>query len=335
MAEPVAAVPMHDVTDMNGVTVAVPVSVNRIAEQFPAHVSTDILLGVGDRLVAIPQNVKTIPLLRLVYPRITAVPELFRNGGGVSMEDLLALQPDIVSRGGGKATASPFAAVGIPSVSMGFSSFAQFPRSITLAGEVYGGGAKARAERFNAYFARRLAFIKARTAALPLAQRPSVVHISSFPPLVIDGGGTAIDEWITLAGGRDVASSVHGTHVSITMEQLLKWNPDVLIVETPGGDQGLAANPGASVLAALANTPGWDQLKAVKTGRVYLNPQGLYPWDRFGVEEALQIQWAAKTIHPELFRDFDMRAETCDFYHDFFDYTLSEAELDQMLGPAR
>ena len=156
------------------------------------------------------------------------------------------------------------------------------------------------------------------------------MHISSYPPLVIDGGPSLIGDWIRQAGGRDAAQAVAGPHVGITMEQLLTWNPDVVIVETPGGDQGLAAGTGRSVLEALAAAPGWKQLQAVKTNRVYLDPQGLYPWERYGPEEALQIQWAAKTLHPDKFEDLDIRTEAKTFYRSFFNYALSDADLSQM-----
>jgi iron complex transport system substrate-binding protein len=139
-----------------------------------------------------------------------------------------------------------------------------------------------------------------------------------------------IGDWIRLGGGTDAAHEVSGTHVTITTEQLLKWDPDVLIIQTPGGDQGLAANSGQSVIDALARQPGWAQFKAVRSGRVTINPQGMYPWDRFGPQEALQIQWIAQTLHPALFKDLDMRAEASFFYKNFFNDTLSEAELAQM-----
>ncbi len=320
----------HVVTDMTGASVAVPVTVNRIAEQFPAHTVTDIMLGMGDKLVAIPQNVKTIPLLKKIHPGIADVPELFRNGGSVSIEDLLALRPDVVSALDGGAVAKPLQAAGIPAAVMSFSRLSQLAQSITLAGDVYGDAAHARAKMFVDTFNAKLASIQARLASLPPEQRPSVVHISSFPPLVVDGGPTLIGDWIRLAGGNDAAHAVRGTHVTITIEQLLEWNPDVLIIQTPGGDQGLTANSGQSVIDALAKQPGWQQLQAVKTNRIYIDPQGMYPWERFGPEEVLQIQWAAKTLHPELFEDLDIRAEARAFYKSFFDYTLTDAELDQI-----
>jgi iron complex transport system substrate-binding protein len=320
----------HTVTDMTGAAITVPVTVNHIAEQFPAHTVTDIMLGAGDRIVAIPQNVKTIPLLQKIYPGITKVPELFKSGAPVNMEDLLTVKPDVVSALTGGDGAKPFTNAGIPSVVMNFNTFEEFPRSIQLAGDVYGGTAKERAAAFVEYFQTRYKFVQDRLASLPDSQRPSVVHISNYPPLVIDGGKSLIDEWIKLGGGTDAASSSAGTHVTITVEQLLQWNPDVLIIQTPGGDQGFKANSGQSVIDQLAKAPGWNELNAVKTNRIYINPQGMYPWDRFGPEEALQIQWIAKTLHPDLFKDLDMRAEATTFYKNFFGYAISDAELDQI-----
>lgn len=320
----------HTITDMSGATVVVPVNVARIAEQFPAHTVTDILLGAGDRLVAIPQNVKTIPLLREVYPRIASVPELFRSGGAVNMEDLLTCHPDVVSVAGRGVARQRFQVAGIAAVNMIFSDFDELRQSIRLAASLYGGPAKDRAADYLAYFDAKYRLIKTRLARLPAAQRPSVVHIAEYPPLLIDGRASLIDEWIRLAGGTNAAHDIKGNHASITMEQLLRWNPDVVIIEAPGGDRGLAAGPGRSVVAALSRQPGWSDLKAVRTGRVYLNPQGMYPWERYGPEEALQIQWAAKTLHPDLFRDIDMRAEARSFYLRFFHHSLTDAELDRI-----
>lgn len=319
------------VTSMSGEKVTVPLRINRIAEQFPAHTMTDIMLGVGPKLVAIPQNVKTIPFLRKVFPGVNDLPELFRSGGKVNMEELLKLRPDVVSTIDGGATLTPFQQAGLPALNMDFDTFDQLVPSIELAGKVYGGEAATRAKAYGEYVNAKLAMVKSRLASLPDTEKPSVVHVASYPPLVVDGGKSLIDGWIRLGGGTDSASGVKGTHVTVTMEQLLQWNPDVLVVETPGGDQGLAANTARSVISEFEKAPGWKSLKAVQTNRVYLNPQGLYPWERFGPEEALQIQWIAKMLHPDLFKDVDIRAETRSFYQKFFDYQVTDADLDQIL----
>ena len=161
----------HTIIDMAGRRVSVPTVINHIAEQFPAHTVTDIMLGVGDKIIAIPQNVKTIPLLRKIDPAISNVPELFRNGGGVNMEDLLARNPDVVSVLNTPATFKPFETAGIAAVVMEFARLPDLAPSITLAGEVYGGTAKEKAGAFVDYLNAKVAMIQSRLAKLPHGQR--------------------------------------------------------------------------------------------------------------------------------------------------------------------
>lgn len=329
----------HMVTDMSGDKVAVPDNVTRIAEQFPAHTVTDIMLGEGSKLDAIPQNVSTIPFLKAVDPSIVKVPQLFAADGSVNMEKLLSLNTSVVSATGGGSKLAPFKSAGLPAVDMTFNTVSQLTRSITLAGSVYGGSAIAKAKAFDKYFDANMQLVTSRTASLPASSKPSVLHIASYEngQLIVDGPGTIMDGWIKAAGGTDAAaplatagSSQSYSHVTITAEQLLQWNPDVIDIETPGGDQGLASSYGASVAAALTKLPGWSSLKAVKDHHVYINPQGMYPWDRFTPEDALQLLWAAKVLHPALFTDINLRAEAEHFYKTFFNYTPSATQLDQI-----
>lgn len=72
-------------------------------------------------------------------------------------------------------------------------------------------------------------------------------------------------------------------------------------------------------------------LSAVKQHRVFANPAGVFPWDRYGVESALQVPWAAQVLHPALFADVDMVKMTRDFYQRFFDYPLTAAQAQRIL----
>lgn len=338
-AKPAAAPATHVVTDMAGDKVTVPDTVTRIAEQFPAHTVTDLMLGVGGKLDAIPQNVATIPFLKAIDPGIVKVPQLFASDGSVSVEQLLSAKTSVVSAVDGGDTLKVFKAAGLPAVDMDFDTIDQLTRSITLAGSVYGGGAVAKAAAYNSYFNANMKLVTSRTANLPASSKPSVLHIASYEngQLIVDGPGTIMDGWIKAAGGTDAAAPLAAggksqgySHVTITAEQLLQWNPGVIDIETPGGDQGLASSYGASVAAALAKVPGWSGLKAVKDHAVYINPQGMYPWDRWTPEDALQLLWAAKVLHPSLFSDIDLRAEAAGFYRKFFGYTPSAAQLNQI-----
>ena len=92
----------------------------------------------------------------------------------------------------------------------------------------------------------------------------------------------------------------------------------------------LAASAGD--ISAYAYASQFALLTAVKQGRVWRNPAWVFPWDRYGTETALQIQWAAQKLHPELFQDLNMVQVTRDFYRRFFDYPLTPEEAGRILA---
>lgn len=308
------------VTDQTGVVVKVPTKVTRIAEGWKAHTIVDELLGVGADLVAIPQHVKEgNPFLAKVDPHLAKVPELFTNTS-VNTEDLLKVKPDVVFASNANAPPKQIRDAGLPTVVMSFTTFPQLMQTVSITADALGGDAVKRADAYNAYLRKQLSFVGSRTAALTPEKRPTVVHVHTVAPLVVDGGGTMIDTWITLGGGTNAARGVTGNMRPVTLEQLVAWNPDVLILESP-----------APTLAQLTRLPGWNRLAAVRSHRVYENPRGLYQWDRYTPEEALQVQWVAGILHPELFHDVDIRAQTRSFYKTFFDYQATDSDLDGIL----
>ncbi|WP_312158411.1 ABC transporter substrate-binding protein, partial [Pantoea piersonii] len=161
----------------------------------------------------------------------------------------------------------------------------------------------------------------AQTASLSEAQRPRVLHIQSLHPLKIDGSQTLIDTWIRLAGGRNAAAQVKGNMKEVSPEQIIAWDPDVIII---GAGAGRLED---SQYAAL-----FRGVKAVQQHRVLQNPSGVFPWDRYGTEVALQILWAAKQLHPQLFSQLDIVAATRAFYQRFYDYPLRADEAERILA---
>ena len=73
--------------------------------------------------------------------------------------------------------------------------------------------------------------VKAKTDGLSDDQRPTVMHGGSVYTLNLDGTGTIMDEWIKTAGARNAVdvSTKGNAQAQFTMEQILSWNPDVII----------------------------------------------------------------------------------------------------------
>jgi iron complex transport system substrate-binding protein len=156
---------------------------------------------------------------------------------------------------------------------------------------------------------------------LPDTRRPKVLHTASAGILTVDGRHSLIDDWIEVAGGVN-AADVEGLGRPVTMEQVAAWDPDVIIVGTA---------PNGRNRQAILDDPRWRDIKAVKNGRVFVNPSGAYLWDRHSAEAALQVLWAAKTLHPELFGGIDMEKETKAFYAKYFHHALTDSEYRSII----
>jgi len=143
------------------------------------------------------------------------------------------------------------------------------------------------------------------------------------------GAGESVNRiMIEAAGGVNVANEVRGSWTKVNMEQVMAWNPEVIILSNFS-----EVLPGDLYKNKLKGQD-WSNIDAVKNKRVYKAPMGIYRWDAPCVETPLMIKWIAKVINPETFASYDMRDDLKAFYKQFFNYKLSDAELDQILNSA-
>lgn len=211
----------------------------------------------------------------------------------INVEQLVKTKPDIAFIPAGDKNVAKVTEVGIPVVQLNFTDFDSLKSCFKLTADILGGSAKERADQYNNYLDSKLKMVTDVTSKIPEGNKPKVLHLTSISPNIVDGGNTIISAWIKAAGGVNAAEEVNGSFKEVSMEQILKWNPDVIILGT--GNTGF----GCKNADLLKKDPQWQQIKAVKDGKVYINPNGAFMWDRYGAEEALQIQWAAKTLNPD------------------------------------
>ena len=206
---------------------------------------------------------------------------------------------------------------------MEFTDYKGLRDVVTMTADILGGKAPSIAKDYIAYLDKNIGIAEEKTKSLTDAERPSVMHIASGENLLkVDGTKTIIDEWIRYAGGKN-AIEQKGRGLTLTMEEIIKANPDIIIV----GDVNSKA-----AIEKIMNDPQWSGIKAVQTGRVYSNPVGTFKWDRYSAESALQILWAGQIIQPQLFKDIDLVKETKSFYKTFLHYDLSDAEAERIIS---
>ena len=114
--------------------------------------------------------------------------------------------------------------------------------------------------------------------------------------------------------------SSKGTGNEVDMEQLMLWDPDVILFAPD------------SCYATVGSDPLWSELKAIRNGTYYEVPMGPYNWMGFppSVQRILGMLWMAKLLYPDA-ADYDLYAETAAYFRLFYHCELSEADYDALV----
>jgi iron complex transport system substrate-binding protein len=243
------------------------------------------------------------------------------GAGEVNYEEALSLQRDagFASDDGVTVNARK---QGLATVNVAFQDYDGLRKDIEITAEVLGGDAVDIAKEWQDYLDANIKLVEDRMKDIKEEERVKVLHIASSDSFTkVDGRKCIVDEWIKLAGGVN-ALDKEGNLIDVTMEEIVAADPEVIIM-------GVGA---ASAVEQLMADEAWSGITAVKNKAVYANPNGVFSWDRYSGEEALQVLWAAKQFNPDKFEDIDIVKETQDFYMQFYGYELTEDEAKRILN---
>jgi iron complex transport system substrate-binding protein len=163
--------------------------------------------------------------------------------------------------------------------------------------------------------------IKGRVEKIPENRRPRVYYARGPRGLETGLGGSINVETLDFLGARNVAAERRGGLAIVSVEQVLLWNPDVIVTI----DRDFAAN--------VRSDPVWAQVAAVRAGQVHLSPKMPFGWVDFppSVNRLIGLWWLAKILYPEQFPE-DISALTRDFYTRFYHVTPSDAQIEHVLA---
>ena len=313
------------VADAAGRAVPIPETVARV---FPAGPPAAILLYTiaPDILIGWPRPNRPEEC-EFMLPEICARPEIGRltgRGNTANLEAVLALKPDLILDVG--STNPTFVSLaervqeqtGIPYALLD-GRFAAIVPAYRKLGELT--HRPNEAEDLARYAEETMATIKQRVDKIPAAVRPRVYYARGPRGLETGLGGSINVETIEFLGARNVAADRTGGLAVISLEQVLLWNPDVIITID------------AAFAASVRNDPLWASLAAVRDGRVHLSPKLPFGWVDFppSVNRLIGLWWLAKILYPAQFPE-DIRALTRDFYGRFYHVTPSDAQVERVLA---
>jgi iron complex transport system substrate-binding protein len=136
---------------------------------------------------------------------------------------------------------------------------------------------------------------KVAKALAKAGSRPRVFCMEWADPIYCSGHW--VPEMVELAGGTDGLGRKGTDSVRIEWKTVVEWTPEVFIISPCGFN--LSAALGQS--AQLSQYPGWEDLPAVRQGRVYAVDANSY-FARPGPRVFEGVELLAHLLHPDLYQ---------------------------------
>lgn len=320
-----SAFPQQTLVDQNQRTVVLPEKVERIIGITVPSASTVITLDEGtQRLVGMNPTAKRQledSIMRDMFPSALSVPgNMAGDGFAPNVEAILAAKPDIIFQWGdkGESILNPIEKLNIPLVTFKYGKTDYVTEWLQLTGQAI--QRQDRAERILSYFSQTRDMIEHQVSQSTL-EKPKVLFVFRYRSgFQVGGKGTSMHTDIERAGGINVAAEQSGFK-AINIEQLLLWNPDIILLTN--FESGLSPS-------SLLNDPLLANIAAIKQKRVYQYPKGGFVWEPPSQETPLTWQWLHGLFFPQQAK-VNLREQITTYYQLLYNYALNDEEIDRIL----
>ncbi len=303
------------VTDQAGRDVVIPAEVNRIVTTWRPCTFMVFAVGGQEKLVGVDNGSVSTPFTSGVYPEIENVSKVGDKKSGINIEEVVAAEPDVVcvwAEAANDGVIEQLETQGIPCLVIVPESAEDMKVGAALLGEVL--GTTEQAEKILDYYDDTIAMIQERLKDVPEEEKARVYLAGAHGILSSCGSDFYQHFLIEQAGGVNVAAELQGGWQNVSPEQLVTWDPDVIIADPYCKE---------SMEDILKMDPGLKVLQAVKNDELYSFPK-IGQWSFPIPQSAMGILWLSKTIYPEQFEDVDFEEEVNSYYEEFFGVTYAE-----------
>jgi iron complex transport system substrate-binding protein len=188
-----------------------------------------------------------------------------------------------------------------------------------------------KAKEFVDFYSSTLNFVNERTEKLSEAEKPQVFYCG-YPSAGYRYYAITPQKWVgvvlTMAGGNNIAADLLGAPgIVVDPEWVLAQNPEIIIAHEgthrpPSGYISDDITWATKIIEQMVNEPGWEHIKAVEDGKVYIEVSDI----DCGPQLFIVVAYMAKWLYPDLFEDLDPEAIQQEYLTRFqrIDYDLDE-----------
>ena len=279
-----AAFPLT-LTDDLGREVTVATKPRRIVSLAPSNTEILFAIGAGEQVVGVTTYCN--------YPQEAQTREQIGGFSAetISVEKIIALEPDLVLSAGKihDTVTEALEQVGGTVYAVDAETFDQVYASIEVVGQMTGHNEEATA--LVTQMKERVAAVESVVAEIPRGERPTVFWETWDDPLMTAGPTTFAGQMIEKGGGVNLFADVTKRYAEISIEEVIQRNPDVIMGPDTHGE--------ALTADQIAARPGWETIKAVQEGRIYVFNGDIT--SRAGPRIVDGLEMIARALHPDRF----------------------------------
>lgn len=136
---------------------------------------------------------------------------------------------------------------------------------------------------------KELRIIEKKVSHIPYAERKRVIRLMGRDQIIAPGDDSFQNDFIRAAGGIPPTFNKKGQVVTVTKEEWVKFNPQ--IIYSCGGDR--------EAVKRLFDRPGWKDVEAVRTGRIFSFPCDLTC--RASTNIGYFVSWLSSRIYEDAY----------------------------------
>lgn len=299
------------IVDSEGREIEIPSDIQKVAPGVGSMSQITALLGAADKIVAARADIRENTFFAKVFPDFNC------EFGNENIEDVFSSGAQVMyTPSYDEAVAAQYAAGGVAYVQLGINSIEQFMNTITIIGDILGEEAPERAQAFIDYFYATLEELQAKTDTVE--QKTRVLALTykegSFS---IGTSSNMQNSYIAAVGGELFTEEWQQADVNV--EEIIDFDPEVIFCSRADYE-------------TIVNSEDLQTVSAIQNNRVHVIPFGTFGWGVNNAEAAgMGPIFYAKYLYPELFEDLDLAERTKNFYKEFYNYELSDEEVELIL----
>lgn len=329
---------VRTITDHAGNTVEVPEKIERIViDQIPIlstymayhHGKAPYIVGYAGSLKQVISNT----VLKDIAPELLDSQNTVQAQSDINIEEIMKLKPDVIFyNASNKEHYETLKKTGIPCV--GFATVGtngpadpidRYTQWLKLLEDVFGENGKT--DDFIKAGQDIVKDVEERISKIDDSKKPTGVilwkYVQGVP--MVAGKGVFGDFWLNRIGVKNLANETKG-FAKVSIEQFYQWDPDILYLDGPG----LLDITTKNVFENSVEGINFSNMKAVKDKKVYNTKLGMWNWFTPNPDGPLVLAWLAKSTYPEEFKDYDLKAMIKDYYKTWYDYELTNEQIEDM-----